>query len=58
MKRKVKYSQLLKCCTARVSSTRFFMVGLSKVNARNLFIFTEMFPCIKNKEHLIDSVIN
>ena len=53
----VNYSWLSKCCTARESSYRFSLVGLTKVKARKYFLFTENFTCIENKEHLLDFVI-
>ena len=49
--------QSSRCCTARGSSTRFSLVGPTKVKACKSFLFTVKFPCIENKEHLIDFVI-
>ena len=33
------------------------LVGPPKVKARKSFLFTEKFPWIKNKEHLLDFVV-
>ena len=52
------YSQLLKCSTAlRGSSNWFSKVSSTKVKGGLYFLFTEPFPCIENKEHLIDFII-
>ena len=47
------YKQLSRCCTARGSSTRFSLLGPTKIKGYKSFLFTEKFPCIK-KEHLVD----
>ena len=38
----------------RGSCTRFSLVYPTKVKASKSFLFTEKFPCIENKEHLLD----
>ena len=44
------HSQLLGCCTARGFSTRFFLVGLTKFEARKSFLFAVKFPYVENKK--------
>ena len=51
------HCQLLRCCTARGSITRFSLVGPTKVEACKSFLFTEKFPCIVKKVHWVDFVI-
>ena len=51
------YSRLSRCCTAGESSTRCSLLSPTKVKARKSFLFTKKFPCIENKEHLVDFVI-
>ena len=51
------YSQLSRCCTAGGSSTGCLLGGSAKVKAHGSFQFTEKFPCIENKDHLVDFVI-
>ena len=51
------YSQWSRCCTAKGSNTKLSLVGPTKVKAHKPFLFTKKFPCIKNKEHLLDFVI-
>ena len=41
------------CCTYNVSSIGFSLAGPNKVEARKSFLF----PCIENKEHLVDFII-
>ena len=50
-------SQLSRCWIARGSYSKFSLVGPTKVKARKSFLLTEKFPCIENKEHLLDFVI-
>ena len=50
-------SLLLRCFTARGSSTMFFLVGPAKVKAHNSILFPEKFPGIENKEHSVGFVI-
>ena len=38
---------ILRCCTARGSSTRFTLVGSTKLKAHKSFPFTEKLPCIE-----------
>ena len=52
------YSQLSRCSTARESSTGLSLVGLTNVEARKSFLFTEGSLEVKNKEHLLDFVVN
>ena len=42
---------LSRCCAARGSSTRFSLVGPTKVKACESFLFTENLLCIENKKH-------
>ena len=44
------HSQLWRCCTTRGSSTRFSVVGPTKVKAFKSFLFTEKFCCIENND--------
>ena len=50
------YIQLSRCCTARRASTRFSLVGPTKVQACKSFLFSEKFSSIENKEHPLDFV--
>ena len=50
-------SQLSRCCAARPSHNGFNLVGPTKVKARKSFLFTEKFPKIESKEHLLYFVI-
>ena len=50
------YSQLSRCSTARVSVTRFSLVGPTKITARKYFLFTEGSLKVENKEQLFDFV--
>ena len=34
------------------------LLGPTKVEARNSFLFTEKYPCIENKENLVDSLLH
>ena len=45
------YTQLSRCYATKGSSTRFFLVGPTKFEARKSFLFTEKFPWVENKEH-------
>ena len=51
------YCQWSRCCTAKGFNTGFSLVGPTKVKAHKSFLFTEKFPCIEDKEHLLDFVI-
>ena len=52
------YSQLLRSCTARGSSTGLFQGGPTKVKARKSILFTEGSPEVKRKsEYLFDIMI-
>ena len=44
------YSRLQRCCRARRSSTKFSLVGTTKVRARNPYQFTESFLVLKIKK--------
>ena len=44
------FSWLLRCCTARGSTTRLTLVGPTMVRASKSFLFTEMFPSIENTD--------
>ena len=46
----------LRSCTASRSRSGFIQVSLTKVEACKSFLFTEKFPCNKNKEHLVDFI--
>ena len=50
------HSQLSRPSTARGSSTRLSLVGPTKVEACESFLFTEGSPEVENKEHLFDFV--
>ena len=49
--------QLLRCSTAKRSSTGLLQVGPTKVKARLSILFTKGPPWSQNKEHLFDWVI-
>ena len=51
------YSQMSRCCTGRRSGTGFSRVSPPNFEACKSFLFTEKFPCFKNKEDLVDFVI-
>ena len=53
----IMYSRLPRCNAARESNIGFSMVGPTEVKACKFFLFTEKFPCIENKEYLLDFVI-
>ena len=50
------HSRLARCCKARGSCTGFSQVSPTKVEARKSFLLMEKFPCIENKEYLVDFV--
>ena len=47
-------STLSRCCTSKWSSTRFSLVGPTKVKARKSYLFSEKFLYIENKDTLKD----
>ena len=51
------HSLLSRCCTARGSSTRFSLVSPSKLYGSLVFSIHCKFPCIENKEHMLDFLI-
>ena len=51
------HSQLLRCNTARGSSTGLSLVGPTKVKAVKSFLFTEGSLKVLKKEHLVDFVV-
>ena len=52
-----KYSRLWRCSTAKGSSTRLSLVGLTKVQACKSFLFTEGSLKVEDKEYLVDFVV-